>query len=432
MLNKVKQFITMNNIKIDKPVVCAVSGGADSVLLIHVLHKLGYNVILAHVNHHKRKESEIEAIEMEKFAKSLNVPFELLNYHYSGNGNFHDESHFARYDFFKDVANKYNTNIIATAHHAKDQAETILIKLMEGSNLYGYGGMPTSYNDGKYLVIRPILSLTKDEIYEYVKNNNLKWFEDNSNYEDDFLRNRLRHHVIPLLEHECPDLYQKVIKYSNILHESFDYIRSNSKEYLLNNNDMIDISNFKDLNIALKKDIISLMLEKYDIKKNTAIINDILNMTNDLCGSKEMSLKNGYFLFKEYNLVFISKKEIEKYPEITLNIDETKIFMNKYKFYFSKNLPNNNEKYIKLCYNQLELPFIIRTRNNGDFIELMEGTKKVSRVLIDKKVPKIKRDLVPLVLDNKNNLLWIYNYLKSNSVYKMKDDFDIYLICEVL
>ena len=432
MTERIKQFLKINNLNIDKPIVCAVSGGADSLALIQILYELGYKVILAHVNHHKRLESEEEAIAMEVYARSLNIPFEILNYHYSGNGNFHDESHNARYEFFRNVAKKYNTNIIATAHHAKDQLETILIKMMEGSNLYGYGGMPVSYDDGEFIVIRPILLLTKEEICNFLNERNIKWYEDSSNYQDEFLRNRLRHHVIPLLEKECPDLYNKVIQYSNLLHESFDYIRYDSKVYLSNNDGMINIDNFKDLRIALKKDIISLMLEGYNIEKNNAIISDILDLSKSINGTKEIALKDNYFVIKEYNLIYISKKENKQFESIYLNINDIKIYGNKYKFYFSKNMPKNNAKYIKLCYNQLELPLLIRNKNDGDFIALKEGNKKVSRVLIDRKHPKYKRGEVPIILDNNGNVLWIYNYLKSDIVYKQKDNADIYLVCEVL
>ncbi len=432
MIERIKQFIKSNNLNIDKPVVCAVSGGADSLALIQILYELGYKVILAHVNHHKRIESMEEAKAMEAYAKEKNIPFELLDYHFSGNGNFHDESHNARYNFFREVANKYNTNIIATAHHAKDQLETILIKMMEGSNLYGYGGMPVSYDDGNYLVIRPILLLTKEEICDFLKSRNIKWYEDSSNYLDEFLRNRLRHHVIPLLEKECPDLYNKVIQYSILLHESFDYIRYDSKAYLSNNDGMINIDTFKDLRIALKKDIISLMLEGYNIGKNNAIISDILDLSRNTNGTKDIALKDNYYAIKEYNLIYISKKENKQFESIYLNIDDTKIYGNKYKFYFSKNMPKNNAKYIKLCYNQLELPLLIRTKNDGDFIALKDGNKKVSRVLIDRKHPKYKRGEVPIILDNNGNVLWIYNYLKSDIVYKQKDNADIYLVCEVL
>ena len=235
----VKQFIENNKLNINNKVICAVSGGCDSVSLIYILNKLGYDTVLAHVNHHKRKESEIEEVAMKEFAKSLNVPFELLDYHYDGVDNFHNDSHNKRYDFFRDICDKYNTNIIATAHHLDDELETILIKLMEGSNLYGYGGISICNNDGKYKIIRPLLCVSKEELYEYAKLNNLEYFEDSSNHEDVFLRNRLRHHVIPLLKNECSDIYSKTLRYSKILHESFDYIRENSIKYLKENNNII-------------------------------------------------------------------------------------------------------------------------------------------------------------------------------------------------
>ena len=131
MENRVKKFIKDNNININNKVVVAVSGGSDSIALIHILINLGYDCILAHVNHHKRIESENEAIEMEKLAKKLNIPFELFNYYDDNTDNFHNASHNARYNFFRDVCNKYKTNIIATAHNQDDLIETVLIKIME-------------------------------------------------------------------------------------------------------------------------------------------------------------------------------------------------------------------------------------------------------------------------------------------------------------
>ena len=195
---------------------------------------------------------------------------------------------------------------------------------------------------------------------------------------------------------------------------------------------MINIDTFKDLKIALKKDIISLMLEGYNIQKNNAIIEDVLELASSDKGSKDISLKDGYYFIKEYNLLYISKKEEKNIESVSLSLDDVVIFGNKYKFYFSKIIPNNNAKYIKLCYNQLELPLLIRNRNDGDFIALNNGNKKVSRVLIDRKVPKYKRGEVPIVVDNLGNILWIYNYLKSDIVYKQKGNSDIYLVCEVL
>ena len=104
--------------------------------------------------------------------------------------------------------------------------------------------------------------------------------------------------------------------------------------------------------------------------------------------------------------------------------------MGKYVLYFSKNEPLNNEKYIKLCYNDLKLPFSIRNRKEGDCIRMNYGNKKVSRILIDQKVEKDKRDTLPLIFDNSGNLLWIYNYAKNVDVINQKNIGDIFLVCE--
>ena len=101
MLDRVKEFIKEHNLITEQPIICAVSGGVDSVCLITILHDLGYKVILAHVNHHKRLQSEIEQKQMQEFADKLQCPFELLSYYYDGNDNFHNDSHHARYNFFR-------------------------------------------------------------------------------------------------------------------------------------------------------------------------------------------------------------------------------------------------------------------------------------------------------------------------------------------
>ena len=430
MINKVKEFINSNQFNIDNKVICAVSGGVDSVVLIYILKNLGYEPVLAHVNHNVRKESKMEEEKMREFAGKLDVKFELLDYHFDGNGNFEAEARSARYKFFEDLCHKYDTNIIATAHHLDDQLETILMKIMDGSNLYGYGGIALQYDNSRYRVIRPLLCVSKNEIYNFAKEKNLTYFEDSSNESDLYLRNRLRHNIVPLLKNECSDIYDKVSKYSVMVHEAFDFIRGISIKYLDDNNDVIDIASFNKHNIAVKKDIISLLLERYNINRNNNIILDVLKFLEDDNGSKHLILSGGYNLFREYNKAYISTMENKVINPISLNINDIANFDNKYTFYFSKNIPLSNAKYIRLCYNDIKLPLTVRVRNSGDFISLESGIKKVSRVLIDRKVPKRIRDSVPLIVDKDNKVLWIYNYLKSNEVYKMKNNGDIYLVVE--
>ena len=431
MEKKIVSFLKENNLIIDKPIIVAVSGGADSVCLLYVLYKLGYKVILAHVNHHKRIESEIEEKAMRNFANELNIPFEVLEYHYDGMDNFHNDSHNARYNFFRGLCKKYNTNIIATAHHQDDQIETVLMKIMEGSNLYGYGGIAIVNDDNEYKIIRPLLCVDKEEIYSYVKKNNLIYFEDKSNHEDDFLRNRIRHHVVPLLKKESPSVGEKFEEYSIQAHEAFQFIRGLSKAYLKENNDSLVVDSFNKLDIALKKDIIALMLEKYNIRKNKEIVLNILSLMEDSHGTKTIHLEGDYVFSRIYSIGKIKKEVVNNDISYKMNKDDI-IVIGKYKFYFTNSHNNICTKSIKLCYNVLEFPLTIRYKKKGDSINLAVGTKKVSRILIDKKVPKEDRLSIPIIENGNGEILWVYDYAKSDFVSKQKNTGDIYLVCEVL
>lgn len=429
MEKRVLEFMQNKNIVPTSPIICAVSGGVDSICLLNILHRLNFSLILAHVNHHKREESLIEQQEMEKLALKLNIPFELLDYYAEDNKNFQAKAHNARYTFFKGLAEKYNTSVIATAHHLDDQAETIIMRLINGSNLYGYGGISILKNEGDFTFIRPLLCLNKKDLYKYALDNNLKYFEDYSNNEDDYLRNRIRHHILPLLKNENMDYLNKIQEFSVQAKEAFNYIRKDSINYLNRLNNIIEVSSFNKLDIALKKDIVCLLFERNNLEKNYDIITKCVDL---ICKNKncQFNLKNSYSFIIEYGKAYIDKlNDIDFYNE-RIGLNDTVIILNKYKLYFSKKIPQNNEKYLKLCYNDLKLPFFVRNRKDGDFICLSYGTKKVARVMIDNKIPSAKRNQYPLIYDNDGNLLWIYNLAKSKLIQQQKQCSDIYFVCE--
>jgi len=432
MEKRIKAFLKDNNININKPIVVAVSGGADSIALLNILYNLKYNVIMAHVNHHMREQSEIEEKAMIDLAKKLNIPYEILEYHYDGNDNFHNASHNARYKFFRSVCDKYNTNLIATAHHLDDQAETILMKILEGSNLYGYGGISIVNDDGNYKIIRPLLCVSKLDLYNYCNLYDLKYYEDSSNHEDHYLRNRLRHHIIPQLKNESGDFYTKILEYSIQLKEAFDYIRNESKIFLDKFDNKIKLDEFSTLDKALKKDIISLLLERYNIRKNNDIIYSIYNFLQDTNGTKSLILASNYKFIRSYDYAYIATNEKQIIKEITLNVGESIIYNNKYRFTLTKNIGVNGVKYLKLCYNKLSFPIHIRPRKNGDEIETLVGSKKLSRVFIDSKVSSEIRNGIPIVTDDNGNILWVYDYIKSKFVFSQRDESDLYLVCEEL
>ena len=126
----------------------------------------------------------------------------------------------------------------------------------------------------------------------------------------------------------------------------------------------------------------------------------------------------------------IKKLNLKQECSVKLTLETDCFILNKYHIYFSKKIPQNNANYIKLCYNSLKLPFLIRNKKEGDFINMSFGKKKVNRILIDSKVANEERPRVPLIFDNDNNLLWVYNLAKSIEVINQKENADIFLICE--
>ena len=429
MEKRTLNFMQNNNLITDNPIVCAVSGGVDSVCLLHILHKLGFKVILAHVNHNKRIESNNEAIAMKELAFKMNIDYEYYSYHYDNNDNFHNDAHIARYNFFKDVCLKYNTNIIATAHHLDDQIETILMKLINGSNLYGYGGISSRYQEDGITIIRPLLHTNKEELYDYAIKNNIAYYEDISNAEDEFLRNKIRHHIVPNLKEYSNDFYNKIQLYSSQIKEAFSFIRSISINYLEDNNKTIDVNSFNKLDVAVKKDIISLLLEMNNINKNNRIITQIMEILETSIGNKEITLDNDFRFVRNYNLASIKKKATNITEPIKLHNDKI-VYNNKFRIYFSKIKPNTNAKYIKLCYNDIELPFSVRPWKYGDGIKMQFGTKKLSRLFIDKKIPKDLRNEIPVITDAKDNIIWVYSIAKSNTINEIRENEIIYLVCE--
>ena len=208
MLNKLTAFI--RRYKMVNPgdnVICAVSGGADSMALLWAMYllkdKLEINLSAAHFNHRLRgEESDRDEAFVADFCKGYGIEFvagsgEVV----SGPKGLEAAAREARYAFLRSLPGK-----IATAHTASDNAETVLLHMVRGTGLKGLGGvMPVNGN-----VIRPMLSVTREEVLAFLEEYSIPFVEDSSNGEDDFLRNRLRHHVVPWLKNENPSLSQNL------------------------------------------------------------------------------------------------------------------------------------------------------------------------------------------------------------------------------
>lgn len=408
-------------------IVAAISGGVDSMCLLDMLIRDGYKVVCAHVNHNQREQSKIEKEYIENYCISHNIIFEYFDYKPISLENFQAVAHEKRYEFFYKCAKKYNAKYIVTAHHLDDQAETILLRLIKGSNLYGYGGISryTKYKD--VTIYRPMLNLSRIDILNYAKTNNIKYYEDSSNSEDHYMRNRIRHNILPLLKEENPNILETLSRFSTISKEAFNFIRSKSINYLNENNGVIYLDTFLELDIALMKDILALVLESNNVKANYNLIENILEIIRSYEPELDVSLPNSLIFKKRYNKCFIESNINTKLDEKYLNLEETVVY-GKYRFTLSKTKRENNAKNIKICYNNLKLPLLIRSRKDGDFIKLKFGTKKLSRLFIDKKLTKEERESIPIITDIEGDVLVIYGLISSTLI--KGDGEQLYLICE--
>lgn len=207
-------------------ILVAVSGGADSVTLLHLAHRLSsekkWQVYCAHIQHHLRgKESFQDQQFVEKFCKKLSIPFLLksVSIPLHSRGGLENAARKARYQALSQLAKKLKSKSILVAHTANDQAETFFLHLIRGSGTKGLAGMPPHRKlseitgrakDAKIRIFRPLLGFSRKEIISYLKSQELSWREDSSNKNFAFKRNWIRHKLIPLLEKVQPKIVQKV------------------------------------------------------------------------------------------------------------------------------------------------------------------------------------------------------------------------------
>jgi tRNA(Ile)-lysidine synthase len=188
--NREKKLLEKN----DK-ILCAVSGGIDSIVMAHLFIEAGYNISIAHVNHKKRgKESDEDALFVKNYAKANEIPyFEMTLKEPKSSQNFQEYAREERYKWFQLLVKENGISKIATAHHKDDVIETFLFNAMRGSGINGLTSIQVKNNN----IIRPILCFTKQEIEDYATKNNLSYREDSSNSENKYARNKIRNILIP-------------------------------------------------------------------------------------------------------------------------------------------------------------------------------------------------------------------------------------------
>jgi tRNA(Ile)-lysidine synthase len=343
-----------------------------------------------------------------------------------------------RYKFYSETAKKFKVNKIALGHNADDQVETVLMRFLRGSGLEGLMGIPPVR--GK--IIRPLIECGREEIEEYCKENKIGYQVDSSNKEVVYFRNKIRLELLPLLAKDYnKNIKDITLRLQNIVSEVSAYLNQETellfKEVARRENPetvIIDLRKFTSLPLALKRRIIRKAIEV--VKGNLYSIsfrhnNEILKLTEYQLGEKEIYLPDNLMVKKIYNKMMIYKKGISKEQKEEISIPweydilipgkteikslgiklEIKILDSadiKSSLYLARK-KSKGEFLEFIDYNKIKLPLKLRNRRSGDrFYPLkMKGLKKVKDFFINNKIPKGCRDLIPILVDNEDQIVWI-------------------------
>ena len=356
-----------------KKILVAVSGGADSMSLLHFLYNhqkdLDIQLGIAHVNHKQRQESEHEEAYLHHWAEEHNVPF-----HYSAfSGKFSENAaRTFRYEFFKRVMKDYDYSALVTAHHADDQSETIFMRLLRGSRLRHLTGISAIRPFGTGQIIRPFLHLTKAQLPVTFH------FEDRSNTSLAYLRNRIRLSYLPTLSQENP----KIKEHLCLLAEEIGLMEQALGE-LTKDISITDLSVFQQQSDAVQLFLLQNYLDSFpDLQLSKGQFNQLISYLRKNASGK-MPLKNGYELVKTQTYFLIRKEaSISLSPPCLLEFGKSVEFED-YTLSFSEFNDVSNADTISIW---SDSPIVIRHRKEGDKIDLGSHHKKLRRLFIDNKI----------------------------------------------
>ena len=399
ILKAIEKFSLING---EQTVTVALSGGADSMSLLYALNsikgELGFTLKAAHLNHGIRgKEADRDTEFVKKQCDSLGIElfceFADVPLFAKENGlSLELAARKVRYDFLERIA---DGGLVATAHTASDNLETMLFNLTRGSGADGLCGIPAK----RGIFIRPLLLATRADVEEYCKNNDIPYVTDSTNLSDDYSRNKIRHNVIPVLKELNPKVEELSLKTADILREDSWFIKKVANKYLVENINKatLNLNDFDLLDIAVKKRVITKFIELNDteISLETVHIDDILKICEK--GGKSNLPKSKYAICKKGKLFIKTSEELSEIPQFKVEIIENTEKIN--------NLLLNNSIDCDKIIGKTKL----RTRISGDSIRICGRpcTKPLNKWFNENGVAKEERDYIPVLADEKGPI-WVY------------------------
>jgi len=462
---KVNEYAALHNLwEKGARIMVAVSGGADSVALLHILHgltpTLKLELMVVHLDHGLRGvASRDDARWVEALSKRLNIPCitgrrDLAVEMKEGGRSLEEAARIARYAFFSEVSERTGITTIALGHHADDQAETVLMKLLRGCSPAGLGGMRVSRLEGNLRIVRPLLAVRRLELREFLASIGESFREDLSNQDHRFLRNRIRHELIPLLEKEYnPKVKEGLIHLAGMVWDRDDYLRerlgdtfsrviSDSEDEI-----KIDCKSFSNLTNFEQGEVLKNVLWRVGVSDpHRSYFRDIKLSIAGTSGH-QIILPGGVTALREYDTLIFTTGSLSRWKNAfsarevpipgVMKIKEigARIIIRQYPRpqLIEFNKPVNLKQYWEtfpevgvlkeyLDRDRIVAPMMVRSRLPGDRYRplSMPGSRKIKDILIDEKVPGSIRDSIPVIEDGEG-IIWLAGYRPVHRCRVRKD-----------
>ncbi|MCK3713507.1 tRNA(Ile)-lysidine synthase (tRNA(Ile)-lysidine synthetase) (tRNA(Ile)-2-lysyl-cytidine synthase) [Clostridioides difficile] len=449
IFDKVLSTINKHNLiqKGDK-IVLGLSGGPDSVCLLHVLNRLkkdfNIEIYAAHLNHQIRGiEAQKDALYVSKlcedmgiifFVKSINVPKYCENEGLS----LEEGARKLRYEMFYEIKDKIKANKIAIGHNLNDQAETVMMRIMRGTGLKGLKGIDYIRDN---CIIRPILDVERNEIEEYCEAYNLNPRIDKTNLENIYTRNKIRLDLLPYMKDNFnSNVIESIVRMSNNLKSDNDYIEKEAEAKFREVSNIkekgfveINLDDFVCLHDAIKVRVLRNSI-KHILGDTNFVdqrhIEDIMSLEDNSKVNKMLTLPRNIFVYRKKDSIILTNEEIvneeiEFYYNVPSNgfikikelkqIIETQVMsIDRYK---SMKLDNSSKGF---DFNKVKGGIVIRSRRQGDKIKLAMGSKKVKDLFIDLKIPREERCKIPIITDSEG-IICVGDY-KISENYKIDEN----------
>jgi tRNA(Ile)-lysidine synthase len=445
-----------------QPILLGVSGGADSLALMHGLDVLGYDVVVAHVDHGLRAESLQEADFVRLLAESRGLPFysqrvDVQRVAETQAESIEEAARNVRYHFLFEQARRYQCQAVAVGHHADDQVETVLMHLMRGAALPGLTGMPyrrlMPLWDKKIPLVRPLLGIWRDEIDAYIEEIGQKPCDDRSNLDTTYHRNRIRHELIPVLKTHNPQIKTIIWRMADVLREEEQFLGEITEQTFddcqqsrTDAHIILTLSKFNGLSKALRRRVLRHAIAQLcpDVRDvGFEVIERGVTFTQEAASGGEIDLVARLQLALVDDVLMINTRNVEL-PDLgqpsLLSVDEQGVLDLGHPLYlrFGQRIeaslleerPKNLMAAVKvlspdeawLDYDRLNLPLAVRTRQEGDrFKPLGMGgqSQSMQDFFVNHKVAEPFRSQWPLVI-SEDQIAWVVR-IRPSEAFKIRN-----------